>query len=74
MSIRQQNESASSNQHIQGPLCDHCAGVAGHEPWCITRNAFVRYAYGLVARGSLLTLRDELILHALGVEWGGRGL
>jgi hypothetical protein len=74
MSIDQQNESAGSNQYVQGSICNHCAGFAGHEPWCITRNAIVRYAFGLVVRASLLTLQDELILHALGVQWSPHGL
>jgi len=74
MSIRQQNESVHSNQYSESSVCDHCAGVTDHEPWCIMRNALVRYAFGVVSRTSQLTLEDELILHALGVEWAGRGL
>lgn len=69
MSTRQQNESARGNERSEGLACDHCAGVTGHQPWCITRSALVRYAFGAVARASLLTLGDQLILHALGVEW-----
>lgn len=73
MSARQQNELARTNQYSAGPVCDHCAGVIRHEPWCITRNEIVRYAFGAVLRGSILTLGDQLILHALGVEWSGCG-
>lgn len=69
----QQNELVPSNQYCEGPICDHCAGVTAHEPWCITCNAVVRYAYGVVSYANLLTLGDELILHALGVEWSPRG-
>lgn len=74
MSKRQQNELVRSSQCNEGLSCDHCAGVIAHEPWCITCNTVVRYAYEAVSRGSLLTLEDELILHALGVEWSARGL
>ena len=74
MSKSQQNESAPSNQFSEGPVCDYCAGVTGHKPWCVTCNAIVRYAFGAVSSGNLLTLGDQLILHALGVEWSGRGL
>ena len=69
MSPRQQTELSRTNQLTAGPVCDHCAGVASHESWCITCNAIVRYAYGAVIDGGRLTLGDELSLHALGVEW-----
>jgi hypothetical protein len=44
-------------------------GVIRHEPWCITCNALVRYAYEIVIEPGTLKLADQLILHALGVEW-----
>lgn len=69
MSIRQQIESSCSIQLSAGSVCNHCAGVTSHEPWCITCSAVVRYAYGLVLDRGQLTVGDELILHALGVEW-----
>ena len=71
MSTRQQSESSRSNQDSAGSICDHCAGVTSHETWCITCNAVVRYAFGAVSDGGHLTVGDELILHALGVEWSG---
>lgn len=49
--------------------CEHCGGVARHEPWCITCDALVQYAYGVVLEPEKLTLLDRLILHALGVVW-----
>ena len=49
--------------------CEHCGGAGRHEKWCITRDAFVRYAYTAVLDPERLTLRDRLILHALGVSW-----
>jgi hypothetical protein len=69
MSTRQQTESSRTNQLTAGPPCDHCEGVTSHETWCITCNAVVRYAYGVVVDSSHLTLGDELSLHALGVRW-----
>ncbi len=74
MSTRPQNELARSNQSSEGSICGHCACATRHEPWCITRNALVRYAYEIVSRATLLTLEDELILHALGVEWSPHGV
>lgn len=69
MSTRQQTELASGNQNGQGSFCGRCAGVTSHETWCITCNTIVRYAFRIVLDGCQLTLGDELILHALGVEW-----
>ena len=74
MPSRQQIESAHGNQHPSGSICDHCGGTTTHETWCITCNAVVCYAYGIVLDGRRMTVGDELVLHALGVEWGGRGL
>ena len=70
---RQQIVSARSSQDSESSICNHCAGVASHEPWCITRNTLVRYAFGAASGGNHLTLGDELILHALGAEWSGGG-
>jgi len=52
--------------------CEHCAGVIRHEPWCITRDPVVYYAYQIVADPSKLTPGDALILHSLGATWGGK--
>ena len=72
MSICQQTESARSNQCSESSICDHRAGVIVHERWCITCNTVVRRAFEAASGTGYLTLGDELILHALGVEWGGR--
>ena len=69
MSTRQQTELSRTNQLTAGPACDHCAGVTSHETWCISCNALVRYAYGVVLDDGRLTLGDELTLHALGARW-----
>ena len=69
MSIRPPTESAHYSQCTQGSICEHCSGVTNHETWCITRNALIRYAFGIRLDGRHLTQGDKLILHALGVEW-----
>lgn len=43
----QQTESAHGN-HPHSSICDHRGGTIAHETWCITCNAIVRYAYGIV--------------------------
>ena len=59
-----------SNRYSAQSACEHCGGVVRHEPWCITCDALVRCAFGAVLEPEKLTLRIELILHALGVAWG----
>lgn len=69
------NPSASwyhRNQFDAGSACSHCGGIVRHEKWCITCDPVVQYAYGAVDNPEKLTLRDALILHALGVTWGAR--
>lgn len=58
-----------SNQYHEQAACEHCGGVVRHEKWCIPCDPLVRYAYGAVLDSGTLTLRDRLILHALGVSW-----
>ena len=58
-----------SNQYHAQAECEHCGGIVRHERWCITCDAAVRYAYGVVQDAEKLTLSDRLILHALGVSW-----
>ena len=52
--------------------CEHCQGIVDHEPWCITRDPKVQYAYAIVCDPYALTYRDSLILHSLGVTWRNR--
>ena len=59
-----------SNEYNAQSTCEHCGGVVGHEKWCLTCDALVRYAYSAAQDPEKLTLRDRLILHALGVTWG----
>ena len=58
-----------SNQYNAETECEHCRGVVRHEPWCITQNEAVAYAYGVSVDPAQLSFEDELILHALGVSW-----
>jgi hypothetical protein len=58
-----------SNQYNAARTCEHCGGVIRHERWCITCDPIVQYAYGVVLDPEKLSLRDRLILHALGVSW-----
>ncbi len=60
------------NRYSEQAACEHCAGIIRHETWCITSNPVVYYAYEVVAEPSKLTLGDKLILHSLGVMWGGK--
>ena len=62
----------SQNHHTANTPCDHCLGVAEHEPWCVTRDPKVQYAYAIVKDACALTYRDSLILHSLGVTWRNR--
>ena len=72
MSPRQEAGLARSSQHPEGPICGHCAGVAIHETWCITRNPDVYYAFRVASDSGFLTVGDAIILHALGVDWSDR--
>ena len=61
-----------SNRYSAEAACEHCHGIIRHEPWCITRDRLVYYAYEIVADPSKLTFQDALILHSLGVTWSGK--
>lgn len=71
MSTRKQTEIVRSGQQSEDPMCRHCAGITAHETWCITCNAVVYYAFRVVSDDEYLTPGDAIMLHALGVEWGG---
>ena len=58
-----------SNQYSADSACGHCDGVIRHEPWCITQNASVQYAYQVIADPAQMSRGDRLILHALGARW-----
>jgi hypothetical protein len=58
-----------SNQYSADSACVYCEGVIRHESWCLEQNADVHYAYQAVSEPDLLSLGDQLNLHALGVAW-----
>ncbi|HTZ83829.1 MAG TPA: hypothetical protein VMB66_11585 [Candidatus Acidoferrales bacterium] len=61
--------SQTGSRVTSGPVCEHCHAAGEHEPWCITRDPNVLYAYRIVAEPKMLSLEDTLILHSLGVQW-----
>ena len=61
-----------SNRYHAQAACEHCEGIIRHEPWCITRDPVVFYAFEVVADPSKLTVGDSLILHSLGARWVDR--
>jgi hypothetical protein len=69
MPVQKQSPIRHSNRYSADSACGHCNGVIRHEPWCITKNASVQYAYQAIADSGYLSPGDLLILHALGVVW-----
>jgi len=63
------NSSQNSARYNAATACEHCQGLSEHEPWCVTRDPRVCYAYQIVAEASKMTYADTLILHSLGVTW-----
>lgn len=58
-----------SNRYHAEAACEHCEGIIRHEPWCITLDPVVYYAYQIVMDPGKLTVGDGLILHSLGAIW-----
>lgn len=69
MLVKHQHPSTHSNQYSADSACGHCDGVIRHEPWCMTQNDSVQYAYQAVSDPGHLSPGDHLILHALGAAW-----
>ena len=69
MSLENKVSLVHSNQYSADSACGHCDGVIRHEPWCITQNASVQYAYQVIGNPGRLSRADRLILHALGARW-----
>lgn len=65
------NQSAlyHSNRYHARSACQLCEGIVRHEPWCLTVNPAVWYAYEIVVYPDRVTLEDSIILHSLGVLW-----
>jgi hypothetical protein len=57
------------NRYSAASACRHCDGVIRHEPWCMTQNTSVLYAYQAITDPTHLSVEDRLILHALGAAW-----
>jgi hypothetical protein len=57
------------NRYTADSACLHCDGVIRCEPWCATQSENVNYAFQLLSDATLLSLVDQLSLHALGVAW-----
>lgn len=69
MSTTQATTWLHSNRYSADKACEHCDGVIRHEPWCITRSPLILYAYQAVLDASSLSVGDQIILHALGIQW-----
>jgi hypothetical protein len=69
MPVQSQLPIDHSNQYSADSACGHCDGVIRHEPWCITQNVSVQYAYRAVSEPDHLSSGDHIILHALGAAW-----
>jgi len=61
------------NRYSAQAGCEHCGGAVRHEPWCITLNTEISYAYKIVMDPTALTVGDALILHSLGAAWSTQG-
>jgi hypothetical protein len=72
MPVQDHFPSSHSNQYSADSACGHCGGIIHHEPWCITLNGSVQYAYQAISDTGQLSPGDHLILHALGVAWTGK--
>jgi hypothetical protein len=70
----QEHFPSSHSEYSADTPCGHCDGIIHHEPWCITQNASVQYAYQAVSGTGELNPGDHLILHALGATWTGQGI
>jgi hypothetical protein len=62
-----------SNRYSAQSACEHCGGAVRHEPWCMTLNPEISYAYKIVMDPTALTVGDALILHSLGAAWSKQG-
>ena len=45
----QEHFPSSHSEYSADTPCGHCDGIIHHEPWCITQNASVQYAYQAVS-------------------------
>ncbi|PYX48607.1 MAG: hypothetical protein DMG79_11450 [Acidobacteria bacterium] len=59
----------SCNQYNAESACVYCEGIVEHAAWCVTQDAAMAYAYGIVSDASKISPGDSLMLHSLGVAW-----
>jgi hypothetical protein len=71
MPVQDHLPSSHSNRYSADSACAHCEGIIRHQPWCVTQNTSVQYAYQAVTDTGQLSPGDHLILHALGAAWTG---
>jgi hypothetical protein len=50
-----------SNQFNASSACEHCQGIVRDEPFCITLNTRVLYAYEIILDGCKLTPGDQIL-------------
>jgi len=69
MSPAEQPRRYHANQYTGESACSKCGGVARHAHWCAMCNPVVAYAQAIVDDAERISVKDRLILHALGVAW-----
>jgi hypothetical protein len=60
-----------SNPSNPPSACEHCQGTVGHEPFCVTLNTRVLYAYEIIVDACKLTAGDQILRHGMSVAWEG---
>jgi hypothetical protein len=58
-----------SNKYHAAAACENCQGIVRHEPWCITKNPNVEYAFLVIIEPMVMLEADHIILHGMGVRW-----
>ena len=58
-----------SNQVSAASACEHCQGIIRHEPFCLTLNSRVLYAYEIILDACKLTPGDQFFC----TEWAWSG-
>jgi hypothetical protein len=63
-----QSPLSHSNKYSADSACGHYEGVVRHEPWCVTQNASVQYAYRVISDPSHLSRRLACFRHCMDRE------
>jgi hypothetical protein len=56
-----------SNKYDATGCCTICNGVVGREPWCVVVSKETEYAFLLAENPGIITDRETIELHSLGV-------